>query len=223
VGRLLGALPDDAVDRGVYVIDPTRAGPEAPASLLDPLIGSLVAESDLLVETAAPPVTLLAGVPSDRALPIGARRVEDLVVIGRPDDVAAVEDRLAGGAAPRAAHAALAASDAPVAWAGPLPLLHREEARGLGDGRFTFARDGDRISILVDPGVPADTAVAVIRQRLVDGSPPGSPGRAWGELLRDPEVTVLDGSVLLSARAGNLDGGVLRTLLDGQGLSFLTA
>jgi hypothetical protein len=212
------------VERGVYAFVP--GGLDAattPSSLLAPLLGTLVERSSLVVETSAPPVLLLAGVPADGDLPAGARRVDDVVVIGRATDVAVVEERLRSGARPRDAHEALAASTAPVAWAGPLPRLHREAHRGLGEGRLLLETTGDRVTLSVRGSIPSAAAAQLVEARLAEGSPPGSPGKPWRDLLPEAEVRRADGAVIVEASADGLDGPLLRSLLDGQALSFLSS
>jgi hypothetical protein len=218
--RLLGALPDDAVDRGVYVVVPGDDPLRAPASLLDPMLGDLVAQSSVMVETAAPPLTLLGGIPDDAVLPFGAARVDDVVVAGRPEDLEEVTARMAEKAAPRPSHAAIARSDAPVAWSGPLPGLH-SDGRELGDGRALLELRGEDLRITVEVMTPVAHAAQVIAARLADGAPPGSPGKPWSTLLLDAQVTADGDVVRVQARTEGLDGRFLRSLLDGQGLSFL--
>jgi hypothetical protein len=220
--QLLGALPDDAVERGVYVVVPGGDPHRTPSSLLEPMLGGLIAQASLMVETAAPPLTLFAGVPDDVLLPTGARRVGDVVVAGRPTDVEAVEARLAEEAAPRPEHELLAASVAPVAWSGPLPTLHPDDA-ALGPGRALLELGEEVVRITVQAATPPDRAAGIITRRLTDGSPPGSPGRPWTALLPAAEVVVAEESVVVRARADGLDGRLLRALLDGQALSFLSS
>jgi hypothetical protein len=220
--RLVGALPDDALERGVDVIEPGGLDPlRVPASLLDPIIGELVAQAEVMVETAAPPLTLLAGIPAETALPLGARRIDDIVAIGRASDLAVVESRMGEQAPPRDGHVDLAGSDAPVAWSGPLPELH-PDGQELGPGRALLEVFTDDVLITVHPTVRATIGAAVIAERLADGAPPGSPGKPWRTLLPAAEVTTDGPAVHVRAEAHALDGQLLRALLDGQSLTFLT-
>ncbi len=183
--RLLGLLRNDGLGRGVWVLtDPGDAdGPGTPLGPLLPL-----ADGDLLVE-APGPVGLLAGVPADVKLPDLTRRVGDVVVLAEPGAA------LGSGLPPGLRR--LAATTAPVAWAG--------QVQG---GPVLVTLDGDALT--VETALP----VQVVRSGLA-APLPGSPGRRWRDLLADAVVTRSGGRTVLTARATDaLPATLLRQLVD---------
>jgi hypothetical protein len=221
--RILGALPPEAAARGVYVIRPAEAGAFSPGSRLAPLLGALGEQARLLVETAAPPMVVLAGVPDDAVLPGGAERLDGLVVLAADVTRAEFRRQLTGGTGPRGLLAQLAAVQAPVAYAGPLPGSPTGSPTGgdRADGTFLLARDAGTVRIDVRADAPPAAVVEVIRARLADGHVPGSPGRPWRALLEAAEVAVDGRLVRVTATPVGLEGPLLRRLVDDQALTFL--
>lgn len=211
--RLLGGLPPGEAERGVYVVELDAAGELSPGSRVGPFLGPVLEEAELLVETTAPPVTLLGGVAQDIPTPEHAVRVGTTLVFAQPDVAEATATRLRDAADPSRALAAAAASPAPVVWFGPTP------SPGAG-GTTLVELDTDDVTFTVAPA----SAVAVDRMQteLNDGGPPGSPGKTWPTLLGDAEAHQDGDRVIVTAAPRDLPGALLRSLLDQQQLTFLT-
>lgn len=212
--RLLGGLPPDQADRGVYVVDLTTAGELSPGSRVGPFLGAVLDEADLLVETTAPPVTLLGGVAPDIATPAHALRVGTTLVFAEPEVAETVAQRLRDEQAPVPGLTAAAATSAPVVWLGPTPAT-----RAAGSTLVELAPD--TVTFTVTPASPSDTAVEETRGALSAGTPPGSPGKSWDVLLADADVHADGERVVITATPRDLPGPLLRSLLDQRQLTFL--
>lgn len=212
--RLLGALPPEEAARGVYVVDLDAAGELSPGSRLAPIVAPLADDADLLVETTAPPVTLLGGVGAEVGTPAEAVRVDDVLVIAAPEVRDAVAARLRDGAAPDRAFAELAATAAPVAWRGPTPAPN-------GAGTTTVTLSDDEVQFVVDLDASVVAAQEHARQVLREGGPSGSPGKRWSTVLPDATVAAEDGRLVITAVPGDLPGLFLRVLLDQRQMTFL--
>jgi hypothetical protein len=221
-GALLGALPDTALARGVHLVDRTAEHPLAPSSAVAPLLGGLLEDATLHIETAAPPLVLLAGVGAEADLPTSAVRLTaDVVALGSPEETALVRERFEAGARPEGVLRHLAAPGVDAGWFGPLPPRHAGAVEGLGDGTAALVVAGEQMRIRVAADVPAAGARDLIERRLAEGAPPGSPGKPWTSLLPDAAVRVEGDEVAISARPEGWSGPFLRTLLDAGGLTFL--
>ena len=196
-------MPPEATDRGVYVYEPAAGDEVTPGSLLAPVLGGLLDEAALVVETGAPPLTLLAGISSDAPAP--AVKVGDVVLLGAPGDVAAAQARLADDAAPEGLLARLASAGAPVGWAGPLP-----------GGDVLLEADAERVVVRA---TGADAGA--VTRALAEQAPPNSPGKPWRELLVRPSVEAVGDEVVVTATRGDLPGVLLRQLIDTRSLTFL--
>lgn len=216
LARLLGALPPEEAVRGVYVVDLDEAGELSPGSRLAPMVAPLADDADLLVETAAPPVTLLGGVGDGVAVPSEAVRVGDVLVIAAPEVRDAVAARLRDRAQPDGALAELAAASAPVAWHGPTPAPN-------GSGTTTITVSEQEVRFVVDAQVPTAAAEDHARQVLRAGGPTGSPGKRWSAILGGATVTTQDGRLIVEAVPEDLPGLLLRVLIDQRQVTFLPA
>ena len=212
---LIGAVPGDAANRGVYAFTAPLGDELSPGSLLAPVIGAALQSADLVVETGAPPLTLALGISEDAELPAPARRVGDVVVLGTPEDVAAAVARLESDQPPVASLASLVTSEEPVAWAGPPPT--REPV----PGHVLMTMDEDSVSLTYSGAPDPDALRSVVTQGLETGAPPQSPGKPWRTLLVEPTVTVGAGALDIAARRGDLPGSLLRQLIDSRSFTFL--
>ena len=217
---MLTALPDDALSRGVYLFKGDLGEDLSPGSLVAPIIGSLISQADLVVETGAPPVTLLSGLPEDAALPEGMVRVEDVAFLGSPGDMKAVETGLGSNRELEEPLELLARSPAPVGWAGPLPGCQPGTTVDLSEGNLAMALSASSIELTVT-GPSAQKLEPSVNERLGSEGPAHSPGKPWRTILTDPEVVFEDQRLLIEAVPVDLPGGLLRQLLDTRGLSFL--
>ncbi|MGH2692237.1 MAG: hypothetical protein ACRDHM_07005 [Actinomycetota bacterium] len=218
--RLLAALPDDALERGVYLFEGDVSEELSPGSLLAPIIGSLIPQADLIVETGAPPVTLLSGLDEDVNLPERMARVDGVAVLGSDEDVAAVREALGEGSGLIEPLPVLADSSAPVGWAGPLPGCEPGSTADLSEGSLTVALAETLVELSV-AGRSAQDLESVVDGRLETEGPAHSPGKPWRSILADHAVR-MDGELLvIEAVPVDLPGGLLRQLLDTRGLSFL--
>jgi hypothetical protein len=211
--RLLGALPPAEAARGVYVVDLAASGDFNPGSRLAPIVAGLAADAELLVETAAPPVTLLAGVGDDVTVPAEAARVDDVVVLAEPAVRDEVVARLRDGARPEGLLAGLAVAGPPVGWAGPTP-----SPSGLGTTVIELRPDAITFRV---SDVPLAAAAEHAQRELTEGAPPGSPGKPWRDVLGDAVVERDAGTLLITAVPLDLPGLFLRALIDGRQLTFL--
>lgn len=218
--RLLAALPDDALSRGVYLFKGGLGDEISPGSLVAPIIGSLIAEADLVVETGAPPLTLLSGLPRDAELPDRMERVGNVAFLGLPEDMSAVEARLESPGEPPEALAVLARSSAPVGWAGPLPGCAPGDTPPISEGSLTVELSEGSVALSVT-GPSAQELEPLVAARLQDEGPANSPGKPWNTILTDQRVSFDDGTLLIEAVPADLPGGLLRLLLDTRGLGFL--
>ena len=218
--RLLAALPDDALNRGVYLFRGDIGEELSPGSLLAPLIGSLIPEADLVVETGAPPVTLLSGLDEDVDLPEQMTLVDGVAVIGSDEDIAAVDDGLGGTGKLPDPLSILAASSAPVGWAGPLPGCEPGTTTDLAEGTLTVALSEGSAELTVT-GSSAKELESYVAARLDDEGPAHSPGKPWRTILTDAQVELDRDRLVIEAVPEDLPGGLLRQLLDTRGLTFL--
>lgn len=212
--RLLGALPPAEAARGVYIVDLHEAGELSPGSRIAPLVAPLAQTADLLVETAAPPVTLLGGVAPDVDTPAEAVRVDDVVVIGAPPARDAAVARLREDAQPEGLLAQLAAASAPVGWAGPTPAPN-------GSGTTIVTLSEDRVEFAVDLQVPGAAAEDHARRQLAEGGPSGSPGKPWRSILDGAEVSRDGDRLIVTAAPADLPGLFFRVLMDQRQVTFL--
>lgn len=213
--RVLGGLPLTEARRGVYVVDLTEAGELSPGSRLSPVVRPFVdSGATLLIETAAPPVTLLGGVPASMKIPQGAIRVRDVVVFAEPDVAKEVEERLRTEEQPDSDFLVLAGPQ-PVGWAGPTPSPD-------ATGRTTIIATPDRLRFTVDLG-DADPVAAKqhVEEELASGAPPGSPGKPWSTVFGDPDVTIDGEELTLTVRPLDVPGLFLRALIDQRQATFL--
>lgn len=211
--RIVGALPN--VDGGVYLVDLERAGDLSPGSRIAPLVADLVGDAEFLLESMAPPVTVLSGVAADAPVPQEAIRVDDNVVFAGRELAEDIVGRLRDDAAPEPQLSPLAATDAPVAWTGPSPAPD-------APGRTTVAASPELVTVTIAGlGQHTGAVASRIEGELASGAPPGSPGKPWNRILGDAEVTAGDGAVTVTAVPVDLPGPFLRILLDGQQLTFL--
>ena len=212
--RLLGALPPAEAARGVYVVDLATAGDRNPGSRLAPLLGGLVDDAALLVETTAPPITLLSGIGADVSVPAEAVRVDDVIVLAEPAVRDGVVERLRDGARPEGPLADLAAAAPPVGWVGPTPTTE-------GSGTTVVEVRPDEVSFRVRdaPSAAADD----VERELAQGAPPGSPGKPWRDIFGNASAKLDAGTLLITATPRDLPGLLLRSLIDQRQLSFLPA
>ena len=211
--RLLGALPAEQAERGVYIVDLATAGEASPGSRLGPLLEGVIDDADLMVETAAPPVTLLGGVDESVPTPPDAVREGTTLVFAAPDVAAATRQRLRDGELAAGELVELSASSAPVAWRGPTPAPE-------ATGRTTITLSDATVMMRADTSAPGPLAESV-REQLQSGGPPGSPGKPWSTLMADPDVVAGPGHVTILATPRDLPGLLLRSLVDQQQLTFL--
>lgn len=177
----------------MWVLDP--GDPVFPGSPLTDLLGVDPAAVDLLVE-APGPVALLTGLPDGVRLPEQARQVEDVVVLAQ--DAEAVAADLARDEPVDPPLQDLAATRAPLAWAGATPL-----------GPTLVTLDGDALRVEVAAEVAEQVSAGL------DGSLPGSPGRRWRDLLTRAEVVQEGDRTVLTARVTDaLPPTLLRQLVD---------
>ena len=213
--RLLGGVPPADAARGLYVVDLEAAvGDLSPGSRVGPFLGGVLEQAQLLVETNAPPVTLLGGIPDSVETPEHAERVDDALVFAEPETVAVAAGRLRQHATPDDALAGLAASAAPVAWIGPTPSP-------AGTGRTLIEMDAKSVTFTVTPTITVDEAAAFATDQLATSGPPGSPGKPWSTVLTDIDVTTSADAVVITAKPSDLPGPLLRSLVDQRQLSFL--
>lgn len=212
--RLLGGVPPAEAERGLYLVDLKAAGEQSPGSRVGPFLGTVLDQAQLLVETTAPPLTLLGGMDDEIETPSHALRVDDVLVFAEPDPAQAAADLLADGAAPGPELTAAAASQAPVVWVGPTPAPNAE-------GSTLIELGADSVTFSVTPSDAVDVAVAHARQELAAGAPPGSPGKPWTSVLAEADVSVDGPQVIIRARPLDLPGPFLRSLIDQQQLTFL--
>jgi hypothetical protein len=212
--RVLGGVPASEAERGVYVVDLGEAGEQSPGSRVGPFLGPVLDESDLLVETAVPPVTLLGGVDDDVETPEHAVRAGDVLVFAEPDVAQTAADLIDEGAQPSAELAAAAGSPAPVVWVGPTPSP-------VATGRTMIELDAESVTFTVTPTGPVADAAAFAQNELEASGPPGSPGKPWSTVLTDAEVSTDGGQVVITAIPQDLPGPLLRSLIDQRQLSFL--
>jgi hypothetical protein len=187
---LVSLVPVDAVERGVWLLDP--GAPDYPGSPFDLLLPTSAAS--LLLEAPAGPLVAVGGLPHDQEVPEQAE-VRQLPGAGRT--------AVAGPARPPSEQtspllARLAATSAPVAWAGVV---------GGVEGLVTL--DGDALRAELD-GITEER----VRDEL-EGSLPGSPGKRWSDVVADVDVRDDGGKVVVTARTTALPAGLLRTLIDG--------
>lgn len=218
--RLLSALPDDALERGVYLFEGDVGEELSPGSLLAPIIGSLIPQADLVVETGAPPVTLLSGLDEEVELPPRMARVGDVAVLGSEDDVAAVRAALGGGGELGETLELLARSSAPVGWAGPLPGCEPGTVTDLSQGSLAVALSESSVELTVT-GPSAQELETTVDGRIETEGPAHSPGKPWRSILTEHEVGADDERLVIEAVPVDLPGGLLRQLLDTRGLTFL--
>jgi hypothetical protein len=217
---MLAALPDDALQRGVYLFEGDVGEDLSPGSLLAPIIGTLIPQADLVVETGAPPVTLLSGLDEAVELPERMARVGDVAVIGSEDDMAAVRAAVGAGGELDEPLSLLASSSAPVGWAGPLPGCEPGVTSDPSEGGLTVALS-ERSAELTITGPRAQELEAAVADRLEAEGPPHSPGKPWRSILADHQVRLDDERLVIEAVPVDLPGGLLRQLLDTRGLTFL--
>lgn len=218
--RLLGAIPPETAERGVYIYDPSAPEDLLPGSLAGPDLAVILQRAELVVETAVPPLVLAAGVPEDVVLPDDVSMVDGVVIAAVDgDERAAAADRLRQGAAPEGVLAELGAASEPVGWAGPAEVAS-SNAGGLGD--VVVRLSSSRIHIRAETPTP-DEAIRPIARSLGTGTVPSSPGKAWTDLLGAQDVFEEEGAVVVRARPQGLPGLLLRQLIDSRSLSFLTA
>lgn len=217
---MLGALPGDAMSRGVYIFDGGLGEEISPGSLVAPLIGPVIQEADLVVETGAPPITLLSGVPDSVELPKDVVSVDGLAVFGSEEDTTVAERRIQSGAELPETLSLLAESSAPVGWAGPLPGCEPGTSSSLSDGTlFLEVSPSSVVMEVTGPRGPELENEAALR--LSEESPAHSPGKPWRTILAEPKVSLDDDRLAIEAVPVDLPGGLLRLLLDTRALSFL--
>jgi hypothetical protein len=212
---LLGGLPPEQAARGVYVVDLDRAGELSPGSRLGPLLESVLDDAEVMVETAAPPVTLLGGVSQDVPVPQGGVRQGTTLVFAEPAVAEQVTQRLRDAVEPSVGLGDIADGPEPVRWRGPTPAP-------AGSGSTTINFSDAEVFIRVE-GAGGAVVVDDVWHRLETDGPPGSPGKRWPTLLEQAEVVPeAEGAFRVVARRGDLPGLLLRALIDQQQLTFLS-
>lgn len=212
--RLLGGLPPDEAARGVYVVDLQEAGELSPGSRVAPLVAPLVDDAKSMVETAAPPITLLGGVDAGVDIPAGATRIDDVIVIAEPAVRDEVVARVQREAQPEGTLTQLATASAPVAWAGPTPAPN-------GTGTTVAALSEDSVRFAVDLEDPSGGAVEHARRELLEGGPAGSPGKPWRSILAEAEVSQDGDRLVVTGVPADLPGLFFRVLIDQRQITFL--
>ena len=212
---LVGALPPAEAERGVYVVDLRDAGDLSPGSRLGPLVAGVIDDAVVMVETAAPPITILGGVPEDVAVPEGGVREGTTLVFAQPSTSAEVIQRLREHAKPTRKLQDMADATEPVRWRGPTP------APGAA-GYTTVTLDRDEITFVTD-GDDSSAMQAGLLDDLANGGPPNSPGKPWRTMLRNPEMHPHGGAVRLVAERVDMPGILLRSLIDQKQFTFLAA
>jgi hypothetical protein len=210
---LLGGLPPAQAAKGVYVVELDGVGDLSPGSRLGPLLEGVIDDAEVLVETAAPPVTLLGGVPEEVAVPEGGLREGTTLVFAEPAIAEAVVQRLRDKAEPSLSLRDIADDPAPVRWHGPTPAPN---ARGTTTIRLSF----EEVSLITEA---RGDVVADVWEALKHEGPPGSPGKSWRTMFRRAEVVPYDADPFrIAAQPGDLPGLLLRALIDQQQLTFLS-